>query len=329
METSQKNVITGFSPRVYPRPEYAPLTSNLTMMAKEIFYQSGFLGTCCTFLLYPFYTTFVSMMRHLFGPDISERMLFVIVFNATHLIAYATWNSFFGICDYAGFLQKYKLPRKDYMRSSIQTIVKTIVEAAIGQIVINPLLTYYVLFDLFKKFGMSDIDSPLPTVGNLFAVYCFANFFNSFFFYWAHRIFHSSLLYSRFHKQHHEYRGTMGISAEHAGTAEQILANGLPTIGGALLFGTHPLCVCVALYIRLQQTYEAHSGYCFRGTLLDKLGLCHPDATTHHDYHHTVNSGNFGVEWMDWFCGTQDTFVAAGGTRGYELNSGRVPGKVA
>jgi hypothetical protein len=41
-----------------------------------------------------------------------------------------------------------------------------------------------------------------------------------------------------------------------AGVAEQILANSLPTIGGALLCGTHPLCVYVAL-VRRQQDAEA------------------------------------------------------------------------
>ena len=49
---------------------------------------------------------------------------------------------------------------------------------------------------------------------------------------------------------------------------------------------------------RLQQTYEAHSGYCFEGTVWDYLGLSHASDAAHHDYHHSVNRGNFGSSWM-------------------------------
>ncbi len=73
----------------------------------------------------------------------------------------------------------------------------------------------------------------------------------------------------------------------------------------------------VTQFLRLQQTYETHSGYCFKGTFLDKIGLAHANQGAHHDYHHTVNFGNFGTEWMDWICGTQDGFVAGGMHDGY------------
>ena len=143
--------------------------------------------------------------------------------------------------------------------------------------------------------------------------------------------------------QHHEFAGTVGIAAEYANPVEQVFANMLPTLGGVIFFPTHPLLVavwlvsrspqcCVCLpgevpahlitcsllqFLRLQQTYEAHSGYCFRGTLLDQLGFTHSEEAIHHDYHHTVNTGNFGTNYMDWLCGTQDGFMAAGGYDGY------------
>lgn len=315
--SKNKNVFTGFSPVVYPRPAYISVASHLKMMTKEIVFQSGFIGTCLTLLVFPLYQMLLESLRAHVPYEVSDKMLFTVVFNGTHIIAYSFWNFLFGCCDYFGYWERFKLARKPYMQPNKQLIVQTLVQAAIGQIIINPLLTYYYLYDVFKSFGMSDAGAPLPAPSEMFLVYCAANVFNSFFFYWAHRIFHSSLLYATFHKQHHEYRGTMGISAEHAGLMETILANGLPTIGGAMLCGTHPLCVCIALYLRLQQTYEAHSGYSFDGTLLDTLWLCHPAATIHHDYHHTVNSGNFGVEWMDWLFGTQDCYMAAGGLEGY------------
>jgi sterol desaturase/sphingolipid hydroxylase (fatty acid hydroxylase superfamily) len=55
---------------------------------------------------------------------------------------------------------------------------------------------------------------------------------------------------------------------------------------------------CITQALRLQQTYEAHSGYCFAGTFLDRIGLAHSTDAAHHDYHHSVNRGNFGTIWM-------------------------------
>lgn len=212
-----KNVLTGFSPRVYPRPEYISLGANLKMMAKEILYQSGFLGTCYTFLIFPIYKNLMTSMRQHVDHEMSEKLMFTIIFNGSHLIAYIIWNSFFGCCDYFGYLENFKLARKSYMQPNKSLVIETVIQAAISQLIVNPLLTYYWLFDVFIFFGMSSIDAPLPPLTHIFLVYCVANVFNSFFFYWAHRFFHSSLLYSTFHKQHHVYRGTMGISAEHAG----------------------------------------------------------------------------------------------------------------
>jgi hypothetical protein len=219
----KKNVLTGFTPRVYPRPQYISFADHMTMMFKEIVFQSGFLGSCFAFLLYPLFQASVAFLRELhrqhYGneSDISDKMLFTIAFNATHFFAYVFWNSLFGCCDYFGYLEKFKLARKSYMQPNKSLIVQTVVQAMVGQLIVNPLLTYYFLYDIFKSFGMSDVNAPLPHVSEIFLVFCVANVFNSFFFYWAHRIFHSSMLYATFHKQHHEYRGTMGISAEHAG----------------------------------------------------------------------------------------------------------------
>ncbi len=69
--------------------------------------------------------------------------------------------------------------------------------------------------------------------------------------------------------------------------------------------------------MRLQQTYTAHSGYYFKDTLFDAIGLAHCHSTVFHDHHHTSNQGNFGSEIMDWLCGTMDHFVQGGEYDGY------------
>ena len=41
-----------------------------------------------------------------------------------------------------------------------------------------------------------------------------------------------------------------------------------------------------------------------------------------HDYHHTVNRGNFSTPITDWIHGTMDGYIVAGGLESY-LKKGR------
>lgn len=69
--------------------------------------------------------------------------------------------------------------------------------------------------------------------------------------------------------------------------------------------------------MRLRETYEAHSGYCFDGTLLDRMGLMHCNNAVHHDHHHSCNQGNYGALYLDYLFGTMDAYAKSGGYQGY------------
>jgi len=287
-------------------------------MLKEICWQSGVGGTILVTISFAFYTSLVSFLRaHLPKEYNDDAVIFSLLTSIVHTGAYVIINSMFGAMDYFKLFQQYKLHRKAYMQPKVSLVTKTLMEAAFSQLVVNPLAAWYILYPAFTNFGMMSLDDPLPDYMHIFTTMCLANVFNGVFFYTAHRIVHSKALYVYIHKQHHEYAGTMGIAAEYANPVEQVLANMIPTLGGVFLARTHPWIVCVWLYMRLQQTYESHSGYCFFGTWYEDLGIGHGSQTLHHDYHHTVNTGNFDPEWMDWICGTQDGYVAAGYVQGY------------
>jgi methylsterol monooxygenase len=213
---------------------------------KEVFWQSGFLATVLTLFLFPYYKIFCSLLREHLGSHNSDQMIFVVITSITHTVCYVSITGFFATCDHFRLLQQYKLPRKPYMAPKTGLVAKALMEAAVGQLIINPLAVYFV-YPYFKHFGMMGIDEELPSAGAMFKTFCIAHLFNGIGFYWAHRLFHSKSLYATFHKQHHEFNGTIGIAAEYANPVEQIFANTLPTIGGVLFFGTHPLCVCVWL----------------------------------------------------------------------------------
>jgi sterol desaturase/sphingolipid hydroxylase (fatty acid hydroxylase superfamily) len=110
----------------------------------------------------------------------------------------------------------------------------------------------------------------------------------------SHRLLHAvPSLYRLIHKQHHQYRGSIGFAAECAHPIEQIVSNQFPTAGGAMLFGFHPLVWLVWLTWRLLQTYESHSGleiplpapFCW-------MAITDPHAVRWHDDHHSINTGS-------------------------------------
>ena len=86
-----------------------------------------------------------------------------------------------------------------------------------------------------------------------------------------------------------------------------MLANQLPTIGGVLFFGRRFEVLCVWVVLRLKQTYEVHSGYCFGGAP-DALWITCAEGTAQHDFHHShsfysskkyrfVTMGAFALVW--------------------------------
>jgi len=103
----------------------------------------------------------------------------------------------------------------------------------------------------------------------------------------------------RFHKQHHEFKGTNGFAAEYSHPLEQ--TEGYFSSGLApLLMGVHTQVWLVWLGWRLWATYERHSGYSFANSFLGKLGLMHGHGALYHDLHHTEGTGNFGSSLDIW-----------------------------
>ena len=117
--------------------------------------------------------------------------------------------------------------------------------------------------------------------------------------------------------QHHSFTGTIGFAAEYANPVEVVISNQIPTVGGVLFWGCHPLCVTIWIGMRLQQTYEAHSGFAFEGHILNTLWFAHAESAVFHDHHHTSNQGNFGAPWIDYMFGTMDHYMSIGGYQGY------------
>ena len=64
-----------------------------------------------------------------------------------------------------------------------------------------------------KHFGMT-MDMPIPGFLQVFQQYSLALVFLDAAFYWSHRMLHTPYFYKTVHKQHHEFKGSIGFASE-------------------------------------------------------------------------------------------------------------------
>lgn len=301
-----------FSPRLNPRP--APLRT-VDVLSKAIVVHIRFpiLAAVVCKLLFPVYMAVVACWK---SYQLADQWFLVVSTMVVHAVLYVGTNLLFLYWDRNGIFEQYKLHRTRAMGPTEALMHKTWREAALNQIVSGPVVIYC-LYPVFKYFGTPAMDAPLPSFTKLFFFFLIAKVANEWGFYWAHRAFHSKAIYARVHKQHHQYKGTIGFAAEYAHPLEQALANQGPTALGCILSGSHIYVWLFWLTTRLLETYETHSGYCFYGTWLHRIGLTYADQAAFHDFHHTGNQGCFAAEYLDHLFGTMDAWLKIGGIEGY------------
>lgn len=86
-----------------------------------------------------------------------------------------------------------------------------------------------------------------------------------FVFYWCHRALHTPYLYTKYHKDHHEFIDVVSICSEYAHPVEFLIGNLTPLIFGCVLLSNDIHIVTFAAFVmfRLVETVEKHGGYEF------------------------------------------------------------------
>jgi len=305
-----------FTPKLYPRPEYPSVTEALTKIAKS-YIRVGVIGTVFVVLLHP---TFIAVVNWLIKTKgLSEQTVFAIFSQQAILVPYAITAFFFTVCCKLETFADYQFVRKKSQKPSSELLKKTLVKAFARKFFIIPLSSYFG-YNVFRWFGMQSFTDPLPKVSRIFTGFFVSNVFYDLGFYWAHRALHHPTLYGRFHKKHHNYVGTISIGADYASELENVCATVCPIAAGCVFFGCHGSVLIYYVWVvtRAFNAYESHSGFCFYGTLLHKIGLTHSEDAAWHDFHHTKNHGNFGPSpFTDYLFGTMDAWIQQGGCEGY------------
>jgi len=236
-------------------------------------------------------------MEFLYDFIYSERGRYTLALWASPTITFWILNVFLYLIYHYNLFSQYKIQgTQKWPNESL--VRKATVDTLINHLVARPITAYY-FYGLHKYFGGADwsMNAPLPSLPTILYSFVVYMIVNDTLFYWSHRALHHPSVYKRFHKQHHEFHVSLGITTEYASPFESVFSNTIPTVLGPLIMGSHPTLLWMWLVFREIETVDAHCGYVFPFSPMRPFPFNGPQR---HDYHHSNNTGNFGSFFTFW-----------------------------
>jgi sterol desaturase/sphingolipid hydroxylase (fatty acid hydroxylase superfamily) len=225
---------------------------------------------------------------------LDDRKVFVIGTWLVHFTVFWGWNAFLTVCYRYNLFPERRILGGEFPSSDL--VRKCVVHLLSNHLLVQPIALYF-LYPAFAYFGAT-VSGPLPPAHIILRDLTVAALINDTLFYWGHRMLHHKSVYKYIHKQHHQFKATIGMACEYAHPVEDVVSNLIPTLSGCLLMGSHVLVFWLWLAIALTFTIDAHSGYTFLMSPFNKLPF--QVGSDRHDFHHSHNVGCYGAAFRFW-----------------------------
>lgn len=229
----------------------------------------------------------------LFGGN--DRLMYTVGVALGHSVPFFALNLLYSLLLVSApsfpILEKVRRNPGKYPKRSL--VLKCVLYVTLMHL-LSPILPY-VLYDRALRYHPRMFDDPVPSLEIILLQVVWAYICTDFWFYWMHRLLHTSLFYIPVHKQHHEFHITIGWAAEYAHPLELLLGNIFPVVFAPVVFRYHYFVFAVWVGIAMMGTTFGHSG--FKVPVAMSSGF--------HDFHHTHNTGNYGsMPYWDRICGS-------------------------
>jgi len=236
--------------------------------------------------------------------QLSERTLFLVGTFLFHEIPFIVLNLSLFLIHHYSLFENYKIRKNKYPDQSL--VYQCLKSAVINHLILQwP--TILIVWYLFNATG-THFSPTLPSLSTMLLQLLIFIIIEDTLFYWSHRLLHHPRIYKHIHKQHHEFKSTIGIASEYAHPVEAILSNLVPSLAGPFVVGPHVFTFWLWTSFRVIETTDAHSGYNFPFSPFNLLPF--QGGPERHEYHHFYNLGSYGsfFTFWDWFCGTDQPF---------------------
>lgn len=236
-------------------------------------------------------------------PECSSYKLFTLGSFIIHLFTYLIVNSLFALAYYmkSPSIEFYKVSPEPWpwennpnFRSIIISVIKT---SLFNNIIVVPTISMISGLRTTYETNLSE----LPSIQTIASQIFFFMILEDFCFYTSHKLLHTSYLYKKIHKQHHEFNVTISISSEYTHPIEYLIGNIFPLGAGPRLYGSsniHIITWYMWLMLRSIHTAEGHSGYDVPFSPFRLLPFS--VSSWYHDYHHLKSTGNYSSFFVFW-----------------------------
>jgi len=232
----------------------------------------------------------------------SEALLWAGAFWSAHDLAWYIGNGLLYLVYHYNLFPQYKIQPADKWPDR-NLVIKCLISCLFKNNVLSPLTVCFLFFPFFRFFGCETY-TPIPHWTTFLWQITACFIINDFLFYWAHRFLHLGFIYKHVHKKHHLFKQSIGIASEFAHPFEDIIAAAIPTLLPPMILSCHLSVIWVYIFLREWETLDAHSGYSFPWSVWNLFPWLN-GGPNFHDFHHSVNIGNFGMlRFWDWALGT-------------------------